>query len=160
VLGLEVGAVDLDARGQPRAQLRVLAGDGLRQPVADPGDRHVPRRVAGRAQALQQVGVLVPDDELGIEELPGATAYWSSASRPTAKHHAAKSSRMTPSTVSGKATAAPASMASRSGSHQPGSGSTSSFMTTAYGDWTARRPALTGCVKPWGGAPLSTMTSS
>jgi hypothetical protein len=51
-------------------------------------------------------------------------------SDPIAKHQAAKSVRIGPSTVSGNATAAPSSIAARSGSHQPANGSTSSVMTT------------------------------
>ena len=72
--------------------------------MRDAGD--VLGRSAGLAQALEQVGVLVPDDQLGIEELAlGATANASSVSREIAKHHAAKSSRTAPSIVCGKATA-------------------------------------------------------
>ena len=91
---------------------------------------HQARRVAGEPQALQQVGVLVPDDQVRVEELAVRDAVRSSVSRDTAKHHAAKSGRMAPSTVIGKVTAAPASSASLSGAHQPASVSTSSFMTT------------------------------
>ncbi len=67
----------------------------------------------------------------GSKNSPGATAKSSSVARETAKHQAAKSGRIAPSMVSGKATAAPWSSASRSGDHQPGSVATSSFITTA-----------------------------
>ena len=115
-------------------------------------------RAPGEPQPLQQVGVLIPDDERrGRRTHPARARTRPPPPRVMAKHQAGKSKRIGPSTVRGKATAAPASRAARSGGHQPGSGSTSSFMTTTYGVRAARSPALTGEAKPCGGLPLSTM---
>src|SRR5215210_3479887 len=68
VLALERRLVAHDLLGDPRAQRPVVAHDRLRQPVPDARGGHVLGRAAGPAQALEEIGVLVPDDEFGIEE--------------------------------------------------------------------------------------------
>ena len=160
VLAEEPLAVGRDLDADPGAQLGVLAADALRQTVADPRVLDVDRRTARLAQAVEQIGVLVPQHQRRVEELAGRVGELVEASLVIAKHQAAKSKRIGPSIVSGNDTGAPASSAARSGGHQPGSGSTSSFITTTYGVRAARTPALTGEANPWGGHPLSMITIS
>ena len=82
------------------------------------------------AQANEQISVLVPDAEPSIEELPASHPSRSIVACERAKHQAAKSVRMAVSMVVEKVTDAPASSPARSGSHQPGRGSTSHITTT------------------------------
>jgi hypothetical protein len=68
---------------------------------------------------------------LGSKNSPGATSNSSSAERETAKHHAAKSGAHRAVDGQGEGDGGARVEPRRSGAHQPGSVSTSSFMTTA-----------------------------
>ena len=85
VLAEEALAVGGDLNADPGAQLGVLAADGLGQAVADPRRLDVDRRPAGRAQALQQVGVLVPEHQRRVEELAGGVGELVDAPRASRK---------------------------------------------------------------------------
>src|SRR5215212_11197267 len=61
VLGLERCLVQRDPLVDPGPQHRVVRGHGLREAVTDVRLGDEPRGPSGSAQALEQVGVLVPD---------------------------------------------------------------------------------------------------
>src|ERR1700733_13857436 len=71
VLAEESLAVGRDLNADPGAQLGVLTADALRQTVADPRVLDVDRRTARLAQAVEQIGVLVPQHQRRVEELAG-----------------------------------------------------------------------------------------
>ena len=98
MLAQEALTIEGDLGADPCAQLWILAHHGLRETVADVGALDEHRRASGPAQAKEQIGVLIPEGECGIEELPGSVSNSSIASRPIAKHQAAKSKRIGPPT--------------------------------------------------------------
>src|SRR3984885_7634393 len=71
VLAQKPLAVGRDLDADPGVQFGVLASDAFRQTVADPGVLDVDRRTARLPQAVEQIGVLVPQDERWVEELAG-----------------------------------------------------------------------------------------
>ena len=71
MLGEEALAVGGDLHPDPGGELGILAAHALGQPMADLGALDDERRAARLAQAVEQVGVLVPEHERRVEELAG-----------------------------------------------------------------------------------------
>src|ERR1700733_13431336 len=67
----ETLAVGGDLYTDPRGELGVIASHGLREAVLDARGLDDHRRAPGLAQPEEQIGVLVPEDERGAEELAG-----------------------------------------------------------------------------------------